>query len=122
MAKLLIIEDDPFVQRFYERLFRLNNYETEIVSDGEEGILKAKLLKPDLILLDIILPKINGLDVLKRLKEDPSTKDFTVVMLTNLSDNEVAKKAAELGANGFIIKSQIPPEKLPEKVHEYIRV
>src|SRR3989337_2331187 len=113
MAKLLIIEDDPYVLRFYERLFRHQQYSVEMARDGLDGINKARSFKPDLILLDIIMPKIDGLEVLKRLKNDPETKNLQVVMLTNLGEEYASKQAAELGAIGFIIKSSVPPEELP---------
>ena len=120
MAKLLIIEDDPFVRRFYEKLFRFKKFDFEITSDGLDGIIKAKSGKFDLIILDIVLPKIDGLEVLRRLKQDPQTADINVIMLTNIEDHSVAKKAASLGALGFIIKSSVEPEKLPDKISEFL--
>lgn len=120
MAKLLIIEDDPYVARFYERLFRYRNYDLIVASNGEEGLEKAVAANPDLVLLDILMPKMNGLEVLKKLKENPQTKNITVVMLTNIGDEKTAKEAAALGASGFIVKSQAPPEKLHEIVNSFI--
>lgn len=120
MAKLLIIEDDPFVRRFYEKLFRLKNYEVDQAADPYEGLEKAQTGSYDLILLDIIMPKINGLEVLKKLKENPKTKDIKTIMLTNIDDTVIAKKAAQMGAFGFIIKSQFEPEELLQKINKYL--
>ena len=121
MAKILIVEDDPFVQRFYKRLFEVSKFQVDMASDGQEGLRKAREMLPDLILLDIVMPKLGGMDVLALLKAGEATKDIPVVMLTVLNDQDTVRKATRLGASGFIIKSEIEPEKLLEKVSEYIR-
>lgn len=120
MSKILIIEDDPYVLRFYTRLFALGNYEVDMAGSGEEGLKKAKESKPDIILLDIMMPEMDGFVVLKELKGDPETKDCEVIMLTNLSDTDSYKKAIELGANGYLVKVNNPPEKLIEEVERHI--
>ena len=120
MSKILIVEDDPYVRKFYERLFSHEQYEVEIAGDGEEGLQKAKSFQPNLILLDIIMPKMDGLQVLQKLKTDPETKEMDVVMLTNLSDSETVKVATRAGASGFIIKSQADPERLEALVEQYL--
>ena len=120
MSRILIIEDDPYVRRFYEKLFRLSKYKVKTARGGEEGLAKAKAIHPELILLDIMMPKINGLEVLQRLKSDPATSDCKVVMLTVLEDKETARKAASLGADGYIIKSSAPPEELISIVSKYL--
>lgn len=117
---LLIIEDDPFVLRFYERLFRLHNYAVEMASNGEEGIEKAKKLKSPLILMDIMMPKMNGLEVLERIKGNPETKDSVVVMLSSFGEEETIKKAQGLGAEDYIIKSKVSDEELLAVVDKYI--
>ena len=120
MAKILIIEDDPYVLKFYGRLFALGKYEVDMAGSGKEGIAKAKANKPNLILLDIMMPEMDGFVVLKELKEDPETKDCEVIMLTNLSDTESFKKAIDMGANGYLVKVNNPPEKLIEEVEKHI--
>ena len=112
MTQILIIEDDPFVRRFYERLFRLNGFDITLAKNGEEGLKLAREIKPPLILLDIMMPDVNGLDVLQLLKDDPDTKDLEVIMLTNVQDIASAKRAAELGASAFVIKSNVTDEEL----------
>jgi CheY-like chemotaxis protein len=120
MAKILIIEDDPYVLRLYERLFKHSDYDVQLASSGKEGLEFARLQKPNLILLDILMPAMNGLEVLGKLKEDKETKDCEVIMLTNLDDNSEYQKAMKLGASGFIVKSSAPPEKLMELVEGYL--
>jgi len=117
---LLIIEDDPYVLRFYERLFRLHNCIVEMASSGEEGLEKAKKLKPPLILMDIMMPKMNGLEVLEKIKADPETKDSVVIMLSNFGEEEIIKKAKGLGAENYIIKSKVSDEELLAVVDKYI--
>jgi CheY-like chemotaxis protein len=118
---LLIIEDDPYVQRFYQRLFRFHDYAVEIAGNGTEGFTKAKALKPALILLDIVMPGANGIQVLGQLKNDPDTKNVPVVMLTNIDDSETIQKAVALGAIDFIIKSSAPEEQLLAIVDKYFK-
>lgn len=116
MSKILIIEDDPYVRRFYERLFRVEEHEVKMAKDGEEGLFLVNSFKPDLILLDIIMPVMNGLDVLKELKSKPETKDISVVMLTNIDDHETMQMAVKLGAQSFVVKAKVPPEQLQKLV------
>ena len=120
MATILVIEDDPYVRRFYARLFKFKNYEVEMAESGVSGIAKAKEMVPNLILLDILMPGMDGFAVLKELKADPVTKDCVVVVLTNLGDNQTVKKALSLGAGGFIIKANAPPEDLIKIVDSYL--
>ena len=120
MAKVLIIEDDPYVRRFYGRLFKFKKYDVDMAENGADGITKAKANLPDLILLDIIMPVMNGLEVLEKLKHDPMTENCVVVMLTNLGDKDVVNKAMTLGAGGIIIKSNAPPESLLKIVDKYL--
>ncbi len=120
MGKILIVEDDPYVQRFYQHLFELNQYDIILAKNGAEGIELAKRERPSLILLDIMMPELDGLTVLSFLKSDPLTRDITTIMLTNIDDAQVAKKAAGLGADGFLVKSSAPPEKLLDLVKSYL--
>ena len=120
MAKILIIEDDPYVRRFYSRLFNLTKYQIEMLTDTEDIIERIKNFRPDLILLDIMMPKTSGIQVLQKLKADSLTKDFPVVMLSNLGDDETVKEGFKLGAIGFIIKSNTPPNQLLDEVDKYL--
>lgn len=120
MAKILIVEDDPLMSRMYQKIFSFENYEVEIAADGQEGLDKARTGKPTLILLDIMMPKMNGLQVLEKLKADPETKAIPVVMLTNLAGQQDAETALSKGAVKYIIKSEYEPKQVANMVKEIL--
>lgn len=117
---LLLIEDDPLMLRLYRKIFKLEGYEVELAAGGQEGLDKAKSDKPTLVLLDIMMPKMDGFEVLGKLKEDPETKDIPVVVLTNLAGTQDAKKAMEMGALKYIIKSEQDPKEVAILVKEVL--
>lgn len=111
MAKvLLLIEDDPIMLRMYRKIFELEGFEVDLAAGGEEGLAKAKKDKPVLILLDIMMPKIDGFEVLRLLKEDSETKDIPVVLLTNLAGTQDAERAVSMGAVKYLVKSEYEPK------------
>ena len=116
MAKILIIEDDPLMQRLYQKIFTFEKYEVETAADGEEGLDKARKTKPTLILLDIMMPKMNGLQVLEKLKADPDLKKIPVVMLTNLAGQKDAETALAKGAVKYIVKSEYEPKQVADMI------
>ena len=120
MAKVLIIEDDPLISRMYQKIFTFESFEVEVANDGQEGLDKARSFKPTLILLDIMMPKMNGLEVLEKLKADPETKSTPVIMLTNLAGQNDAETALSKGAVKYIIKSQYEPDQITDMVKEII--
>jgi len=120
MPKILIVEDDPLMGRMYQKVFSFEKYETELATDGEEGLVKARSAKPTLILLDVMMPKLNGLQVLERLKADPETKAIPVVILTNLAGTQDAEKALAMGAVKYIIKSEYEPKQVTAMVKEIL--
>ncbi|MDB5178609.1 MAG: phoP [Patescibacteria group bacterium] len=117
MSKILIIEDDALLSRMYQTIFKTTGYEVDVAVDGEEGLEKTRKFNPTLILLDIMMPKLNGLEVLERLKSDPELKKIPVVILTNLAGNNDVQTALKLGAVRYIIKS----ENRPKQVEEIVR-
>ena len=116
MAKILIVEDDPLMRRLYQKIFTFEKYEVEMAEDGEEGLDKARKSKPTLILLDIMMPKMNGLQVLEKLKADPDLKKIPVVMLTNLAGQKDAETALAKGAVKYIVKSEYEPKQVADMV------
>lgn len=106
MAKILIIDDDPAIRELYETGFKQIGYEVQVAVNGEDALSKTLSFKPDLLLLDIMMPEIHGLHVLDIIKATPEAKDMKVVVFTALSDEEARKKATEFGADGYIVKSQ----------------
>lgn len=123
MAKLFIAEDDPLMSRMYERAFRLGGHELTIAHDGEEALalLQKSTEQPTVILLDIMMPKMNGFDVLRKIKEDEKFKRIPVILLTNLAGDQDAEKGLELGAVLYLVKSQYNPKQVVEKVEEIIK-
>lgn len=119
--KVLMVEDDRAIRRTIE--FRLKNagFNVLLAIDGEEGIALAQKEKPGLILLDLILPKLNGFETLKRLKADAATKDIPVVVFTNLSQEADEEQVRALGAVGFFVKSSMSLDRVVDTVREYLR-
>ena len=120
MAKILIIEDDPYISRTYHRMFSLENYQVELAEDGEEGLLKAKSFQPTLILLDLKIPKKDGFAVLDALKADASTKAIPVVVLTNMSSDDDEKNVLAKGAIKYILKSDYEPMQVADMVKQIL--
>lgn len=120
MAKILIIEDDPLMQRMYQKAFAFDGYEVSVAGDGVEGLEKVRSEKPTIILLDVMMPKQNGLDTLAKIKADPDLKGTPVIMLTNLAGSADAEKALKLGAVKYIIKSEQEPKQVVAMVKEIL--
>jgi DNA-binding response OmpR family regulator len=117
MAKIILfIEDESSLQKTFSDSLRKEGYEIVSALNGETGLQLAKTKKPDLILLDLILPKIHGFEVLKKLKEDDVTKDIPVIVLTNLEGIKEVDRAIELGAKTYLVKAQYSLEEVIEKV------
>ncbi len=120
MAKILIVEDDPLMQRMYQKAFTFDGYEVVVAGDGVEGIDKARTEKPTAVLLDVMMPKMNGLDALAKMKSDPDLKKLPVIMLTNLAGSADAEKALELGSVKYIVKSEQEPKEVVRMVKEIV--
>jgi len=116
MAKILIVEDDKFLRELIAKKLIKEGYEVEEAIDGEDGVRKAKEIMPDLILLDLILPGIDGFEVLKRIKESQKTALIPVVILSNLGQKDEIEKGLNLGAVDFLIKAHFTPEEIVEKI------
>lgn len=121
MAKVLLIEDDPLVIRMYQKILAFEGFEIESAPDGRVGIEKAKQIKPDLIFCDVMMPRMNGIEVLERLKADPETSDIPVIMLTNLSGTHDAEVALEKGAFAYMVKSEYKPKEVAQKARDFIK-
>ncbi len=120
MAKtILVIEDELYIREMYEYVLKQANYTILSGVDGMDGLKKA-LQKPDLILLDIMMPKMNGLDVLKNLKTNEQTKHIPVVLITNLAERSVISEAFDLGAQGYILKVRFDPVEVVNTVKLFI--
>ena len=117
--KILIVEDEEILIKVLKEKFEREKFTLALASDGEMAMTLAKSLKPDLILLDIILPKKDGLEVLRDLRADPEFQKVPIIMITNLGDDEKIKEALKLGATDYLVKAQHPINEVVEKVREY---
>jgi two-component system alkaline phosphatase synthesis response regulator PhoP len=120
MKKILFIEDEAALQKAFSEVLRRADYKVISALDGEIALRLAKSEKPDLILLDLILPKKHGFEVLKELKEDPELKEIPVVVLTNLEKMEEVEKALALGAKTYLVKTRYNIEEILEKVKQIL--
>ncbi|MEX0621573.1 MAG: response regulator [Candidatus Woykebacteria bacterium] len=119
-TKILLIEDDVFVSDIYSRELKKSGYEVVLAADGLEGIEQAENNKFDLILLDIMLPKKTGIDVLKDIRMPTSSaKDTPVYLLTNLGQGSIIKQAIDLGAQGYLLKARVLPSQVLQAVNDF---
>lgn len=120
MAKILFIEDELALQRSLGDLLRSQNFEVFSATDGETGVSLALESKPDLILLDLILPKMHGLQVLEKIKGNPETNKIPVIILTNLEGAKDVEKALELGATTYLVKANYDLDELVQRINKAI--
>jgi len=113
---ILIIEDDKFLRELITRKLLNEAYEVSEAVDGEEGIKKIKEEKPDLILLDLILPGIDGFEVLSKMREDPALAQIPVIILSNLGQKDDVEKGLKMGAVDYLIKAHFTPGEIIEKI------
>jgi CheY-like chemotaxis protein len=118
--KVLIIEDGEFVQRTFVTVLSSSGYEVAVASNGGEGLRQALANPPDLILLDLMMPVLDGFKVLATLRENPTFAKTPVVVLSAKGAPEEIQKAISLGANDFLVKATTPPKKVLEKVKQFL--
>lgn len=114
--KILLIEDEDYIRDLYKRQLDQAGLVTDAFATGQEGLSAVAANHYDLILLDIMLPDTNGLQILKEVKQNPSTKATTVVLLTNLGQDVIIKEGFELGAEGYLIKASLTPNQVVQEV------
>ena len=117
-AKVLIVEDDRYISKMYQLKLSLDGMDTQVAENGRIGVEKIKEFKPDVVLLDILMPEMDGFEVLKTVKSDPELKDIPIIILSNLGQEDHIQKGLALGAIGFIVKSQYTPSKVVEKIKQ----
>jgi DNA-binding response OmpR family regulator len=118
--KILIIEDETALQDSLKEFLSMENFETASAFNGEEGIEMIRKENPDLILLDIVLPKKNGFEVLEEIKKDKKISKIPVILLTNLESAEDINRAFEFGVTQYLIKSSYALEEITKKIKETI--
>jgi len=118
---ILLVEDEEMLANMYETKFIKEGYKVVKALDGETGVKLAGECQPDLILLDIIMPKMDGFTVLKKIKEMDNVKNAPVILLTNLGQDEDIKKGQQLGAAGYLIKANLTPQEVVNKIKEFLK-
>ena len=117
-ATILLAEDDRILRKAGEATLKKRGYAVIAAVDGEDALAKAREHKPDLILLDVIMPKLQGFEVLASLKSDAATRDIPVIMLSNLQDESDVRKATGAGALDYLVKSNVPLDVLAARIAE----
>lgn len=119
--RILVIEDDAFLASLILRALEKVDFDVKLALDGEEALEKIEKQIPDFILLDLILPGIDGFELLKKLKKSSRTKQIPVIILSNLGSQNEIKKGLKLGAEAYLIKANILPEEMVKKVKEILQ-
>ncbi len=119
--KIVIVEDDKPIAQMYEIKFVHAGYEVSIAENGLEGLVIIEKTKPDAVLLDLMMPEMGGEEMLKKLRSTEWGKNTKVVILTNVSEEEVAKKISSYNISGFIIKAQYTPAQVVEKISNILK-
>lgn len=119
--KILIVEDETALLYALEASLNVEGFKAITATEGNEGLKKAKSEKPDLIVLDILLPGINGFEILKTLKNTAETKKIPVVIISNLGEDAEVKRGKELGAEDFFVKASLSLDQITEKIKKHIK-
>lgn len=120
MTKVMLVEDDKSLREIYSIRLVAEGYEVVSAGDGEEALAMAVKERPDLIVSDVMMPKISGFDMLDILRSTPETKDIKVIMMTALSSEDQRQRGESLGANKYLVKSQVGIEDVINAVHEVL--
>lgn len=117
---ILLVEDDEFLAELYATKLNLEGFEIGLAGDGEKGLKIIREKNPDLVLLDIVLPKLDGFEILKKMKASKKTKNIPVILLTNLSQKDEVKKGLDLGADDYLIKAHFMPSEVIKKIKQVL--
>lgn len=120
--KLLIVEDDPMIRRMYDRAFDTENFNVTSASDGTIVFETIKLNRPDIVLLDVMMPNFNGLETLAELKEERLTHSIPIIMLSAYDDQEIIDKALGLGAARYLVKNNVEPKDIIAIIYEVLGI
>src|SRR3990167_10910144 len=120
MKKILLVEDDPFLIDIYKDKLEESGYAVETVEDGDQVLNKITEARPDLVLLDIILPNVDGWEILRTIRNKPDTKDLKVIILSNLGQKEEVEKGVDLGATKYLIKAHFTPSEVIKEIKELL--
>jgi DNA-binding response OmpR family regulator len=115
-AHILVVEDETFLVKIYTVKLKKEGFDVSIATDGEQAVKMASEIKPDIILLDLILPKMNGFEALEKMRQDPNLKKTPVIVLSNLGQDEDIKRAESLGATDYLVKANFSIQEVIAKI------
>ncbi|GMX58333.1 MAG TPA: response regulator [Candidatus Pacearchaeota archaeon] len=121
MEKILLIEDEELIIRLLSKKLAAIGYDVSLAMNGEEGLEKIKQIIPDLILLDIVMPRMGGFEVMAEMKKDEKIADIPVIIISNSGQPLELERAKELGAVDWLVKTEFDPKEVAEKIQKYIR-
>ena len=119
---ILIVEDDLFLAEIYQKKFEMEGFKVSMANDGEKAVTDIKKKLPDLVLLDILLPKLDGFSVLEAIKSDSASKDIPIILLTNLGQQDDVQRGLEKGAADYLIKTHFKPSEVVDKVRKLLKL
>lgn len=121
MTKIAIIEDDPTINQMYRMKFEAAGFDVELADNGKRGVALVESFKPDMILLDLQMPEMDGAEALEVIRKNPTAKTTPVIILTNMGEEESPKNLKTLGVHSYIVKADLTPSQVVEKVKEALK-
>jgi len=121
MAKILLIEDDPLLIDIYTTKLKQVGFEVTVVENGGQAVVAVEENHPDIVLLDIVLPQVDGWDILRKIKQEESTKHIPVFVLSNLGQKEEIEKGIRLGATKYLIKAHYTPSEVVKEIQKIVK-
>lgn len=122
MTKIAIIEDDPVISQMYRMKFEADGFDVQLADDGKRGVSMVEAFQPDLILLDLLMPEMNGADALEIIRKNDWGKNIPVIILTNLGEEEAPKDLRTLGIHSYIVKANLTPRQVVQRVKEALNI
>ncbi len=122
MTKIAIIEDDPVISQMYRMKFEADGFDVQLANNGKIGVELVEKFHPDIILLDLQMPEMNGVDALRVIRKNGWGKDIPTIILTNLGQEEAPKELASLNVYSYIVKAELTPRQVVEKVKETLNL
>jgi two-component system, OmpR family, phosphate regulon response regulator PhoB len=119
--RIVLVEDDATIASMYSYQFEQDGHTVWTAADGEAGLQLTREVMPDIVFLDVRLPKLDGFEVLARLREDPKTAALPVIILSNYGSDEMRKRGLELGAQDYLVKARVTPIELASRIWSWVR-
>jgi DNA-binding response OmpR family regulator len=120
MAKILFIEDDPLINKIYSTRLKADGHDVFSAENGEDGLKMVYDVMPDIIVLDVMMPRVDGFAVLEKLRADDRFKNKPILMYSNLNNEEEIKRAKQMGVTEFLVKANLSPTQMVSKIKQYI--